>query len=335
MDSPLVTILMPVYNAELFLKRAMDSILNQTYKNIEFLIINDGSTDNSLAIIKSYLDTRIVLLENTKNFGLIYSLNIGMEKATGKYIARMDADDISHKDRIQKQCDYMEANTYVGILGTFIQKENKFKLYAQPNLNSNELKTRLIFTNIFNHPTIMFRNSFVKEKKISYNQEFKHAEDYNLWLGIINETEFAILPEYLLFYENHPDQISVAFDKEQKAALSKTHHQFFSSINLNANAEELEIHRRLFYQDYIFTETFLEEVEKWILKIIENKALQKILGIKALTKTAAVVWFEVCTHFATNNVNSTRKYYSSSLCNSNAIALKSRILFNLKKYLKS
>ena len=68
MDSPLVTILMPVYNAELFLKRAMDSILNQTYKNIEFLIINDGSTDNSLAIIKSYLDTRIVLLENTKNF---------------------------------------------------------------------------------------------------------------------------------------------------------------------------------------------------------------------------------------------------------------------------
>ena len=147
MDNPLVTILMPVYNAELYLKRAIESILNQTYKNIEFLIINDGSTDNSLAIIKSYSDKRIVLIENDKNSGLIYSLNIGLKKASGKYIARMDADDISYPTRIQKQCAFMENHNEIGILGTFIQKENKFKNYSNPNLTSNELKARLIFNN--------------------------------------------------------------------------------------------------------------------------------------------------------------------------------------------
>lgn len=331
MDSPLVTILMPVYNAELFLKRAMESILNQTYKNIEFLIIDDGSTDNSMAIIKSYQDERIKLIENTKNQGLIYSLNTGLEMASGKYIARMDADDISHRERIQKQCAYMENHINIGILGTFIQKENKFKLYANPKLNSNELKARILFNNIFNHPTIMFRNSFLKEKNISYNQERKHAEDYNLWMTAIKVTDFAILSEPLLFYENHQNQVSIVFDKEQKASLAKTHQQFFTSLGLSFTSEELEIHRRLFYQDYNFTPTFLEDVEKWLLKISANKELQSIMGVEALQKTTSIVWFEVCTHFATNKINSSKAYYKSRLCNSKNISFRSRFIFNLKK----
>ncbi|MDO9000765.1 MAG: glycosyltransferase family 2 protein [Bacteroidota bacterium] len=330
MDSPLVTILMPVYNADFFLKRAMDSILEQTYSNIEFLIINDGSTDNSLSIIKSYSDNRIVLIENEKNLGLIYSLNIGLQKARGKYVARMDADDVSYKNRIQKQLVFMENHSDVGILGTFIQKEKKFELYANPKLTSNELKARLIFNNIFNHPTILFRNSFLKEQNISYNAEFKHAEDYNLWLNTIPKTDFAILNESLLYYENHQSQVSEIFNAEQKINVNKSHRQFFTSLNLNFSGAELEIHRRLFYQDYLYNKTFIAELENWLLKISESTSLQSLLTKEALQKTTSVVWFEVCTHFASKKIKTHQRFYKSPLCNTKQLSFKSILLFNLK-----
>jgi len=111
----LVTVLMPVYNGEKYLNEAIDSILNQTYTNFEFLIINDGSTDRSVEIIKGYNDSRIKLIHNKKNMGLVYTLNRGLALALGKYIVRMDADDISLPNRFKLQLDFMEINTEVAL----------------------------------------------------------------------------------------------------------------------------------------------------------------------------------------------------------------------------
>ena len=330
MDSPLVTILMPVYNAERFLKRAIDSILSQTYKNIEFLIIHDGSTDSSLEIIRSYKDDRIVLVENDKNRGLIYSLNIGLERSKGKYIARMDADDVSFPERIKKQCNFLEKNLNVGILGTYIQDESKFKVYANSKLNSNELKARVIFNNIFNHPTIMFRNSFLRENKISYNPDYTHAEDYNLWLFSLKQTEFAILNEPLLFYENHQTQVSYIYDQEQKKSLIKTQKEFFKSINLDLNESEIEIHRRLFYQDHLFNLEFLTAAEKWLIKINESVEFQKIVTKDALEKTTSLIWFELCTHFTSKGIKTSKIFHNSPLCIPKNISLYYRSVFELK-----
>jgi len=114
-----VSIVMSVYNAQKYLDEAIESILNQTYSNFEFIIINDGSTDKSLEIIENYAkkDSRIIVI-NRENKGLIYSLNEGIRKANGKYIARMDADDISLPQRLEKQVEFMEKNKNIGICGT-------------------------------------------------------------------------------------------------------------------------------------------------------------------------------------------------------------------------
>ena len=119
--SPKVTVLMPVYNAEKYLIEAIRSILTQSFMDYELLIINDGSTDDSLKIIKSFSDKRIRLVQNERNIGQANSLNKGIKLARGEYIVRMDADDISLSERIKKQVKFMDANPEIGISGTWIK----------------------------------------------------------------------------------------------------------------------------------------------------------------------------------------------------------------------
>jgi glycosyltransferase involved in cell wall biosynthesis len=119
--SPYVTVLMPVYNTEMYLKEAIDSILNQTFRDFEFIVINDGSTDSTSDIIESYSDPRIIYLQNEKNLGVATSLNKGLSIAKGTYIARMDGDDVSRCDRLEKQVAFMDANPEIGVCGTWLE----------------------------------------------------------------------------------------------------------------------------------------------------------------------------------------------------------------------
>ncbi|MBS1650685.1 MAG: glycosyltransferase [Bacteroidetes bacterium] len=330
MEYPLVSVIMPVYNAELFLKRAIDSMLMQTYSTFEFIIIDDGSTDNSNTIIKNYSDKQIKLIENKENKGLIYSLNIGINEAKGKYIARMDADDISYPKRIEKQVNFLETHPTIGVLGTFINDTIKYKIYKNKQLTSNDLKARLIFDNAFYHPTVMFRASALKENKILYDQNYKHAEDYNLWIKLMSVTDFAILQEPLLYYENHSHQVSSKHSIEQENSIFKTQDNFFNSIQLHFTDEELELHKKLFYNQFEYTENHLIKIEAWLIKLKSNLFFQSLVTKEALDKSIAVIWFEVCTHFASKGVKCL-KIYRNSLCrNDKFISLFYRVIFIFK-----
>src|SRR5690606_28917246 len=113
MREPLVTVFMPVYNSEQYIREALESILNQTYQNLDILLVDDGSTDRSVEIIKSYQDTRIRLIQNEKNMGIPYTRNVGLKEAKGKYIAIMDSDDIAVSNRIERQIQYLETNPHI------------------------------------------------------------------------------------------------------------------------------------------------------------------------------------------------------------------------------
>jgi len=119
MKNPEVTVLMSVYNGEKYLREAIDSILNQTFTDFEFLIVNDGSTDRTAEILRSYDDPRIIIINNEKNIGLTKSLNIGLRMAKGEYIARMDADDVSMPERLQKQIELLNQKKNTGLVGTY------------------------------------------------------------------------------------------------------------------------------------------------------------------------------------------------------------------------
>jgi len=211
-NNPKISIIMPVYNVETFLSEAIESVLNQTFYDFEFVIINDGSTDNSLEIIKNYekKDSRIVLLDNKENLGITKSLNIGLNKARGEYIARMDGDDISEKERIEIQYDFLKKNRDVFLVGTetkrIDEKGTVFGIF-KPVFTKNELMKNILENNLIYHPTIMMKN----KKDLFYREKMYYVEDYDLYLRLISEgkkLDNISLP--LLKYRIREDSICIS-----------------------------------------------------------------------------------------------------------------------------
>ena len=217
--TPKLTVLMSVYNGDKFLERAIESILNQTYQDFEFIIINDGSIDNSIQILKKYeqTDKRICVYEQ-ENKGLIASLNRGCRLARGEYIARMDADDISLPRRFEKQINYLDSHTEIGILGTWA---NVIDIQGNPKdvlcfpISDILIKWSLIFKNCIVHPSVMMRRIIV-ENLNCYRPQALHVEDYDLWTRALKITQIANLPEILLSYTNHGDSICTQHSETQQ-----------------------------------------------------------------------------------------------------------------------
>lgn len=216
--NPKISVIMSAYNSEKYLAEAIKSILNQIFRDFEFIIINDKSTDNTLNIIKRYSkkDKRIKIINNPKNMGLTKSLNKGLRIAKGEYIARMDADDISLPERFQIQYDYLEKNRDIFLVGTgaiYIDSNSiRLKKFI-PLKESKKIKKRLKKENALCHPTIMFRN----EHNNFYREKFRYAQDYDFYLNLltkdknINNIE-GLLMEYRIFDK---DSISSKNTKSQ------------------------------------------------------------------------------------------------------------------------
>jgi hypothetical protein len=195
---------MPVYNGKNYVGLAIESILSQTSQDFEFIIIDDGSTDTSIDIIRSYQDPRIILFENGTNTGIVASLNRGLLVARGKYLARMDADDLCMPERMEKQFHYLEAHPEVGLLGTAIRVINETGrvLHVQhfPTQDSI-LRWRLLFSNPFAHSSIMIRRELAL-KENGYRDVA--SEDHDLWLRISRLSGISNLPEELVMLRRYP-----------------------------------------------------------------------------------------------------------------------------------
>lgn len=216
-QTPKVTVLMPVYNGEKYLREAIDSILDQTFTNFEFIIIDDGSLDNSVEIIKSYQDPRIRLIKNEHNQGLVYSLNLGLSLAQGKYVARMDCDDISLPERLQKQIEFLDKNAEIAVVGTWVKIFNEKKgnqTTWQCPIDSLSIKWNLLFHNPIPHSSVMFRKDIILSNH-GYSQEMLDVEDYDLWRRLASKVLLANLPSVLLFYRQHDSNIGSINRKNQ------------------------------------------------------------------------------------------------------------------------
>ncbi|MBD2655385.1 glycosyltransferase [Synechocystis sp. FACHB-383] len=219
-QTPKVTVLMPVYNGEKYLREAIDSILHQTFIDFEFLIIDDGSTDNSIEIIKSYKDNRIILIKNNYNQGLVYSLNRGLNLARGIYIARMDCDDISLPERFKKQVDFLDKNPEIGLLGTWVKVIDKNKLcqaYWQYPIEDMSIKWSLCFCCPFAHPSVMYRKKIILNQG-GYSKILSDSEDYDLWSKLSKVTQMHNLPEIALFYRQHASNITKTQNSQRQSA---------------------------------------------------------------------------------------------------------------------
>ncbi|MFZ6014448.1 MAG: glycosyltransferase family 2 protein, partial [Bacteroidota bacterium] len=205
---PAVSVIMPVYNAESFLQEAIESILTQSFRDFEFLIFNDGSTDNSKQIIQSISDPRIKLFDSDINQGYVSLLNKGIDLAHGKYIARMDADDIAHPHRLQKQFDKLEQHPDHVICGTRFTTVGSNQVTALP-LEDDDIKLKMLYITPFCHPSVMIRAAVLKDHQLRYEHDYMPAEDYQLWVTLSDYGKFCNLSESLMHYRVHHNNISM------------------------------------------------------------------------------------------------------------------------------
>lgn len=231
---------MAVYNGERFLREAIDSILAQTFTDFEFLIINDGSTDATEAIIHSYTDPRIRYVKNEQNLRLIATLNKGLDLCRGKYIARMDADDIALPNRMEQQFRFMEQHPCVGLCGSWIESLDVGQTRTVGFRETHsEVLLEFMMANHFNHPTAFIRKEVLDDHHIVY-PGFLHAEDYAMWMNIISVSEVHILPQVLLRYRLHASSVCATnkpFQDEQSAAIRR---HFFTSWGVDCTGKDYD-----------------------------------------------------------------------------------------------
>jgi glycosyltransferase involved in cell wall biosynthesis len=212
--NPIVSVIMPVFNAEKYIKQAIESILSQSFQDFELLIFDDCSTDNSLSIIQSFEDSRIKLFNSPKNIGYLVHLNKGLKQSRGKYIARMDADDISLPQRFEKQIAFMETNKEFGLLGTWAQIYNEDQ-FIKPHTTDLSIRVGLVKMNQFIHSSVFIRKDILEKHHLNYNEELYTAEDYDLWVRISDYCKIGNLNEVLIQYRTHNNQISVVKSNNQ------------------------------------------------------------------------------------------------------------------------
>lgn len=235
---PKVSVIMPVYNSEKYLAEAIESILSQTFSDFEFIIIDDCSTDSSYQIADSFRDSRIRLFRNSENSGVAYSLNRGIELSEGYYIARMDADDISLLQRLERQISYLETHPSVGVLGTAISFCGAKQGIFQNTDSPQQAKIDLLFNSCICHPTAIIRRSSLD--KFRYDRNFEGCEDYELWWRLSFRCEITSLSEVLFHYRFHKSQVTQNVSENVRNRFRTLKLNQIRDIGINANSAMID-----------------------------------------------------------------------------------------------
>lgn len=295
MRAPMISVLMPVYNAEQFLREAIDSILCQTYTDFEFLIFNDGSTDKSSEIIKSYDDKRIICFDYVINSGYLNHLNEGIKIAKGKYIARMDADDISMPDRFEKQITFLESHSDIALLGSsaiIIDESGQEKKVTNVIESSHLIFTQLFFESPFFHTSVMGRTPVFREFK--YNDNYYVAEDYYLWSQIAMKYKLANLNEPLIKYRHHAESISSRKAQQQQDCVKKIYAFHLANLGVeNITGEQLQCHYNIMvHNPTYYSDPGALDALKWLKYLYKKNVDLKIYDQKLFQENLLVCWRE-------------------------------------------
>lgn len=311
---PTISVVMPAYNAEKYLREAIDSILAQTFTDFEFIIINDGSTDSTKKIIQSYDDPRIVYLENEVNSGICVTLNKGLDAARGRYIARMDSDDISLPQRFEKQIAFMDSNPEIGVVGTHLQlmDENGNFTYVFKNAsNPKECYVNMIFASCVGHPSVMIRTSCLRDNDLNYEEYFKGMEDYYLWWQLNKHTQISNIPEPLLNYRCHSRQIT---KNQVNADFLRRQREFLAirlkDSNLNLPEEEIDLLNQYMINSGGFNDDKLMRFIA-VLKKIQTRLSESNPELKSLLKLYMAKVISLAMDRSFHNLSKSKFYYTN------------------------
>lgn len=281
----LVTVLMSVHNEENNIDEAIQSILSQTYDNFEFIIIDDASTDSTVEKIIKYTDKRIIFIQNEINMGLTKNLNRGIELAKGKYIFRMDGDDISVRIRFEEQVAFMEMHPEIVLSGSWIRRIGVVHDVARYKTTSDELKSGLLFNGGMAHPTFIIRKSIVDKYAVRYNENLRYAQDYDFIYKMSQYGEVSNIPKVLLKYRIHDNQISNRKLNEQRKCADCTRRTVLDDLGIVLTEEEFSCWS-MFCVTYphVVSETEKEVLEHITEAVLKANRHRKIFNQKYLER---------------------------------------------------
>ena len=278
---------MTVYNGEHYLRETIESILNQTYKDFKFLILDNASTDSSREIIRSYNDPRIELVALPENIGQVAALNKGLDMIDTPLLARMDADDISLPRRFERQVAFMEAHPEVGVCGTLAiafdrQQQTKWRWPT----NHEDIKAKLLFECCLAHPSVMIRKSLFDSSHLKYDEKIGHSFDWELWQRAADHFELANLPEIHLRYRLHPENESKKTAHLQKMAALKLDDRSLERLELHEHPLR-QVHRDVAFETFNVKNRepeFLRQVVQWFQELENANKKHGIYSQEALKR---------------------------------------------------
>jgi glycosyltransferase involved in cell wall biosynthesis len=323
---PAISVIMPVYNVDLYVAESIESMLNQTFSDFEFIIINDGSTDKTAEIVASYKDPRIVFVNHPVNRKKIACLNDGLKMAKGKYIALMDGDDISLRSRLEKQYNYLEENSEIGLCGVWFECFGEFNKEVRYPTRHDEIYFDL-FTKCPLTATLIRKNILLNHN-IIFDADF-FSEDSYIYVKLAHITKLANYPEILYKYRIHIKQVSQKFKSLIRPSIIHEKNIHFNNLIIKLtrqpNKEGVE-----FYPTKQLSLNDIKKFEKLILKLIEENEREKIFPQHIIEQSLSKQWYRLFDFLPYNNINGLIYFILSPLRKISNLTLKQFFKFFIK-----
>lgn len=240
---PHVSVLMPAFNAESYIAKAIDSVLAQTYPNFELVVINDGSIDLTAKVVESYSDSRLRLINKPKNEGLAFARNAGLKAAKGRYVAWLDADDFAHPRRLERQVRILERMPLVGLCGSWVRTVGlePEQTWRYPRRHEY-IRANMMFDDPLATSAVMMRRSIAINNGLVFNEENAPAEDYDYWEQYARVAHVINVPQVLAFHRIHESQTSTRDAHRTRSAVRRIQERQLERLGLTLNDSDWEIH---------------------------------------------------------------------------------------------
>jgi glycosyltransferase involved in cell wall biosynthesis len=295
--NPRVTVLIPLYNGEKYLRETLDSVVNQDYDRWELLVVNDGSTDTGPEIVKEYIakdKKRIRMINNQGQKGIVGALNTGINEARGEFIARLDSDDICLPNRLSAQIKFMDSNQDVDVAGSWVELFGAINgVVKKMETSYQKIRATMLFHGVIYHPSVIFRTHAFRIHKIFYDYEFQFSEDYELWSRISEDIKIVNIPQVLLKYRVHNTNVGTVHNVTQLEGSKKTRLRALKKLGVIPNDEELTLHEQISTWNFSDEKSFISNTWTWFEKLMLHNNQSGFYEPKALSKVLVEKWLDV------------------------------------------
>lgn len=292
---PEVSVLMPVHNGAKYLAEAIKSILRQNFIDFELLIIDDGSTDEIEKVIGQFSDSRIVFVRNSENVGVASTLNRGIDLARGRFIARMDSDDISMPYRLQKQVEFLGQHPQVAVVGSWVEIFGSNGTWKEHRPCKPEVvKASLIFDTPFFHPSVMLRKEILQQHCLRYDPSFSCSEDYELWTRVVRHGDLDNIPEVLVRMRHHEESVTHSKQETMRQQTLVILSRELALLQIVPDMEALAFHHNISRGHRMVTQDLIVNAEAWLSFLLRKNNELGVFEAAAMSETVGIVWFRLC-----------------------------------------